>query len=138
MKQVKQFMKMTGKKGGLTLCIENPNESTMKTRVTNKVSLARSWMSGQYAKSKQRNKQKRGYFFILSASKWKQVENSKAILLVIESKNKIDVDIDLMSDEQALYTANYKIFLREVTRMNGERCDVHGLENTYRLCLNSL
>lgn len=27
-----------------------------------------------------------GYFFILSASKWKQVENSKAILLVIESK----------------------------------------------------
>lgn len=60
------------------------------------------------------------YFFILSASKWKQVENSKAILFIMYSKDKIDVDIDLMKDEQALYTENYKIFLREVKEDQNE------------------
>lgn len=48
------------------------------------------------------------------------MENSKAVLFIIESKSKIDLEIDLMSDDQALYPENYKISLREIKEDQNE------------------
>lgn len=53
------------------------------------------------------------------------MENSiKAALFVIESKSKIDLEIDLMNDDQALHTENYKIFLREIEEDQNEWRDM--------------